>query len=95
MRDTQNQNQSCSVDALAQTGSVDPLAKRIVDELKKSDPRWRLGFPPPEEMEKLRAENAERHLQDLKRRIEAKGRKLAKLESQAREVIQRNRDEQW
>ena len=60
MSDTQNQNQS---------GSVDPMAEAIVDAARRLGCKtaW-LGFPPPEEMEKLRAEKAEREFQGMKKR---------------------------
>jgi hypothetical protein len=65
MTDMQNQNA---------TGSVDPLAQFVVDELRKSGTRAWLGFPPEEEMEKFRAEKAERHLQWMKSRDAARKR---------------------
>ena len=65
MNDTQNQNQS---------GSVDLLAQLVVDEARKSGARAWLGFPPPEEMEKLRAEKAERDFQLMKKRDAARER---------------------
>ncbi|MGO8678042.1 MAG: hypothetical protein ACLQVX_19540 [Limisphaerales bacterium] len=61
------------------SGSVDPLAKSIVDELRKSDPRWRLGFPPPEEMERFRTEKAERDFQRVKLHAKARDREMANL----------------
>lgn len=76
------------------SGSVDPLAQLIVDTLRKSGCKAWLGFPPPEEMEKLRAEKAERDFQVAKRRLENQTRKMAELKRGAREVIQRSRDEQ-
>ena len=65
MNDTQNQDPS---------GSVDPLAQFLVDEMRKSGTRAWLGFPPPEELEKLKAEKAERDFQLMKRREAAKKR---------------------
>ncbi|MGA2179608.1 MAG: hypothetical protein ABSH15_08510 [Verrucomicrobiota bacterium] len=76
------------------SGSVDPLAQLIVDTIRKSGGRAWLGFPPPEEMEQLRAEKAERDFKIAKRRLENQDRKRAELKERAREVIQRNRDEQ-
>ncbi|MGO8678725.1 MAG: hypothetical protein ACLQVX_23010 [Limisphaerales bacterium] len=70
---------------------VDPLAQSVIDELRKSDPRWRLGFPPPEEMERFRAEKAERDFQALKGRAEAKDRKWAELKELTREKLRREK----
>lgn len=85
MDNTQNQTAS---------GFVDPLAQLIVDTLRKSGCKAWLGFPPPEEMEQLRDEKAERDFQITKRRLENQDRKMTELKRGAREVIQRNRDEQ-
>jgi hypothetical protein len=76
------------------SGSVDPLAQLIVETLRKSGCKAWIGFPPPEEMEKLRAEKAERDFQITKRRLENQDRKRAEMKERAREVIRRNRDEQ-
>ena len=76
------------------SGSVDPLAQLLVDTLRKSGCKAWLGFPPPEEMEKLKAEKAERDFKITKRRLENQDRKRAELKERTREVIQRNRDEQ-
>jgi len=76
------------------SGSVDPLAQLLVDTLRKSGCRAWLGFPPPEEMEQLKAEKAERDFQTTKRRMENQDRKMMELKQRARAVIQRNRDEQ-
>jgi len=65
MNDTQNKDPS---------GSVDTLAQLLVDESRKSGARAWLGFPPPEEMEKLRAEKAERDFQLMKKREAARKR---------------------
>jgi hypothetical protein len=76
------------------SGSVDTLAQTLVDTLRKSGCKAWLGFPPPEEMERLRAEKAERDFQIAKRRMENQDRKMMELQKGARAVIQRNRDEQ-
>ena len=70
------------------------IVQVIVDAIRKSGGRAWLGFPPPEEMEKLRAEKAERDFQVTKRWLENQARKTADLKERAREVIQRNRDGQ-
>lgn len=74
MSDTPNQNQS---------GSVDPLAQAIVDAARKSGARVWLGFPPPEEMEKFRAEKAERDFQAMKRRADARERRREEMKQRA------------
>ncbi len=76
------------------SGSVDTLAQTLVDTLRKSGCSAWLGFPPPEEMERLRAEKAERDFQITKRRLENQDRKRAALKERARMAIQRSRDEQ-
>jgi len=65
MNDTQNQDPS---------GSVDPLAQFLVDELRKSGTRAWLGFPLPEEIEKFKAEKAERDFLWMKKREAARER---------------------
>ena len=80
MKDTTNQTQPVG---------VDPLAQAVVDELRKSDPRWRLGFPSPEEMERFRAEKAERNWQRQKRHAEAGDREMAKLKEAAKAKLRR------
>jgi len=86
MNDTQNQNPS---------GSVDTLAQTLVDTLRKSGCSAWLGFPPPEEMEKLRAEKAERDFQALKRREEAKDRHHAKMKEVLRRKLKGEIDDEW
>jgi hypothetical protein len=78
MSDTPNQEQS---------GSVDPLAQLVVDELRKSGTRAWVGFPPPEEMERLRAEKAERDFQAMKRRADRRERRLAELKEKVRRKL--------
>ena len=63
----QNQNQNAS-------GSVDPLAQLVVDAARKLGARAWLGFPPPEEIEKFKAEKAERDFQLMKKRDAARER---------------------
>ena len=72
MSDTQNQNQNAS-------GSVDPLAQLVVDAARKLGARAWLGFPPPEEMEKFRAEKSERDFQWMKSRDAARERRRAEM----------------
>ena len=78
MSDTLNQSQS---------GSVDPLAQAVVDAARKSGARAWLGFPPAEEMEKFRAEKAERDFQAMKRRVDRRERHLAELKERVRRKI--------
>jgi hypothetical protein len=78
MSDTPNQTQS---------GSVDPLAQAIVDAARKSGARAWLGFPPPEEMEKFRAEKAERDFQAMKRRADARERRREQLKEGAKRAL--------
>jgi hypothetical protein len=76
-----------------QSGSVDPLAKFLVDELRKSGARaWRLGFPSPEEMEQLKAEKAERRFQWDKGRAAAEERRRETLKDGARRNMRREPD---
>jgi len=77
------------------SGSVDPLAQMLVDTLRKSGCSAWLGFPPPEEMERLRAEKAERDFQALKRREEAKDRRLAELKERTRRKLRGEIDDEW
>jgi hypothetical protein len=74
--------------------SVDPLAQAIVDVARKSGARAWLGFPPPEERERFKAEKAERDFQAMKRRADYRERRLAELKQRAREAMKRSRDEQ-
>jgi hypothetical protein len=82
MSDTQNQNQS---------GSIDPLAQLVVDELRKSGTSAWLGFPPPEEIERLKAEKAERDFQTMKRRADAKERRREEMKRGAMEALKRSK----
>ncbi|MGO8837458.1 MAG: hypothetical protein ACLQAH_15435 [Limisphaerales bacterium] len=77
------------------SGSVDPLAQMLVDTLRKSGCSAWLGFPPPEELERLRAEKAERDFQALKRREEAKDRRLAELKERTRRKLRGEIDDEW
>lgn len=86
MDNTQNQTAS---------GSVDPLAQMLVDTLRKSGCSAWLGFPPPEEMERLRAEKAERDFQALKRREEAKDRRLAEMKERTRRKLRGEFEDEW
>ena len=83
MNDTQTQTAS---------GSVDPLALLVVNELRKSGTRAWLGFPPPEEMEKFRAEKAERDFQTMKRRADRGQRHLQELKQAAKRKLQGETD---
>lgn len=83
MSDTPNQSQS---------GSVDPLAQSVVEGLRKSGARAWLGLPPPEEMEKFRAEKAERDFQAMKRRADARGRRREKLKERAKRALRGETD---
>lgn len=76
------------------SGPVDPLAQMVVDALRKSGTRAWLGLPPPEEIERLKAEKAERDFTIAKRRLESRERRTASLKERAREVIRQSRDEQ-
>ena len=82
MSETPNQNQS---------GSVDALAQLVVDELRESGTRAWLGFPPPEEMEKFRAEKAERDFQSMKRLADAKERRREEMKRGAMEAMKRSK----
>lgn len=74
------------------SGSVDPLAQKVFDELRKSGTRTWLGAPPPEEIERFRQEMAKRDLQAIKSRAEAKDRHMDELKQRARAAMQRGRD---
>lgn len=63
------------------------LAQKIVTALRKSGCEAWLGFPPPEEMERLRAEKAERDFQQLKRRTEAQDRRREELTQRAKQIF--------
>jgi len=77
------------------SGSVDPLAQLLVDTLRKSGCSAWLGFPPPEEMERLRAEKAERDFQALKRREEAKDRHHAEMKEALKRIFKGEVDDEW
>ena len=81
MNDAQNQEPS---------GSVDPLAQAIVDATRKLGGRAWLGFPPPDEMERLKAEKAERDFQTMKRRADARERRREEMKRGAMEALQRS-----
>ena len=70
------------------------LAQKIVTALRKSGCEAWLGFPPPEEMERLRAEKAERDFQQSKRRAEAQDRRREALIQRAKQIFRgENADE--
>ena len=76
------------------SGSVAPMSQIVFNALRKSGTITWLGFPSPEEMEMLRKEKAERVALGLRMRLEDKDREREKNKQLAREIIQRNRDEQ-
>jgi len=82
MSETPNQTQS---------DGVDPLAQLVVDELRKSGTRAWLGFPPPEEMERLKAEKADRDFQTMKRRADARQRRREEMKRGAMEAMKRSK----
>jgi hypothetical protein len=73
-----------------ETGSVDPLAQLVMDELRKSG--IKVGFPTPEEMERLRAERAEGEFEAIKRRADRRERRLAELKENFRRKIRGETD---
>lgn len=70
MNDTPNQNPS---------GIVMTLAQHVANELRKSGTKAWAGLPSPEEWEQLRAEKAEHDFQQMKRRADARGRRLEEM----------------
>ena len=82
MNDTQNQKEA---------DSVDPLAQLIVDTVRKMGGRAWLGFPPPEEMERLKAEKAGRDFQAMKRRADARERRREEMKRGAMEALKRSK----
>ena len=64
--------------------TADSLAEQIVEALRKSGCKAWLGFPPPEEMERLRTEKAERDAVGLRKWLEAKDRRLEELKESAK-----------
>jgi hypothetical protein len=69
------------------TGSAVTMAQHVANELRKSGTRAWAGLPTPEEMEQLRAEKAERDFEALKRREEAKDRKMAELKERTKRTL--------
>jgi uncharacterized protein (DUF58 family) len=65
-------NQSTTVSAMT-------LAEHVANELRKSGTKAWAGLPSPDEMEQLRAERAEHDFQQLKRRADARGRRLEEM----------------
>lgn len=55
------------------------LAEHVANELRKSGTKAWAGLPSPDEMEQLRAERAEHDFQQLKRRADARGRRLEEM----------------
>jgi hypothetical protein len=84
MSNTPNQTQTPS-------GSVDPMAQAIVDVTCKLGGRAWLGFPPPEEMERLKAEKAGRDFQAMKRRADARERRREEMKRGAMEALKRSK----
>jgi hypothetical protein len=58
------------------SGSIDPLAQLVVDELRKSGTRAWLRGPSAEERELFGTEKAERDCQTIKLRADARARHL-------------------
>ena len=71
------------------------LAQKIVDALRKSGCEAWLGFPPPEEMERLRTERAERDFQQLKSRADAKDRRREALTQRAKQIFKGDISDEW
>ena len=67
--------------------SGESLAQKIVNALRESGCEAWLGCPPPEEMERLRAEKAERDFQLSKRRADAKDRRREALTQRAKQIF--------
>jgi len=67
--------------------SGESLAQKIVNALRQSGCEAWLGCPPPEEMERLRAEKTERDFQKLKRDAEAKDRRREALTQRAKQIL--------
>lgn len=64
--------------------AADSLAQQVIDALRKSGCEAWLGFPPPEEMERLRTEKAKRDAVGLRKWLEAKDRRLEALKESAK-----------
>lgn len=74
--------------------SGESLAQKIVNELRKSGCEAWLGCPPPEEMERLKAEKAERDALGLRNWLKAKARRREALTQRAKEIFKgKNSDE--
>lgn len=77
-----------------QSGSINPLAQIVINELRKSGCSAWLGCPPLEEIERLKKEKSERDYQIEKRRVENAEQRRAEMTRLAREAIKRSQDEQ-
>ena len=75
MNSTNNQNNH---------GTASLLAQHVQNELRKTETESWLGFPPPEELERLRAQTLERQFQVQKSRAEAKDRRREELKQAAK-----------
>ena len=64
------------------------MAQHVASELRKSGTKAWAGFPTPEEMERLRAERAERDFQQLKSRADAKDRRLEEKKQALKQRLQ-------
>ncbi len=67
--------------------SGETLAQKIVNELRKSGCEAWLGCPPPEDMERLKAEKAERDALGLRNWLEAKARRREELKQRAKRIL--------
>jgi hypothetical protein len=67
--------------------SGESLAQKIVNALRKSGCEAWLGCPPPEDMERLKAEKAERDALGLRKWLEAKDRRREELKQRAKQIL--------
>ena len=69
------------------TGSL----KAILSELKKTTPAIRLGFPPPDELQRMRRERHDAQIQRLERLERERGVRLERLKQAALANIGKDR----
>jgi predicted mannosyl-3-phosphoglycerate phosphatase (HAD superfamily) len=74
----------------ANSGSRDPLIAEIVKKARKLGYNAYYGFPPPEEMERLRKQRESLEVERWRRREEFEKQKLARLKERALEAIERS-----
>jgi hypothetical protein len=67
--------------------SGETLAQKVVNALRKSGCEAWLGCPPPEDLERLKVEKAERDALGLRKWLEAKDRRREELKQRAKRIL--------